>query len=178
MKINLNPGKLTFFFTVLFSFGFLISAQAQEKEISKNDLPKAVVSSFQKAYPHGVIKGASTEVENGKKYYEIESVEGKTRRDLLLLADGTITEIEETIPESELPSAVTKSLHKKFKSFNIERAEKVTSGKKVTYELAVESNDKDYEVVLNKSGKIVKTEKMNESGEKGESDENEENDND
>ena len=50
---------------------------AQEKKINKKELPQAVLNSFQKDYPNATIKAASIENENGKIYYEIESLEGR-----------------------------------------------------------------------------------------------------
>ncbi len=72
------------------------SSFAQEKKIDKNDLPKAVLNAFQKRYPNAAIKGTSIEKENGKTYYEIESIDGTRRRDLLYTKSGKVAEIEET----------------------------------------------------------------------------------
>ncbi len=153
---------------------------AQDKKITLNKVPAKVLASFHKAYPKAKIKGTSIEKENGHSYYEIESVEGMQHIDLLLTHSGKITEVEETIPESSLPNPVMKTLKAKFKGLKINKAERVTSGKKVTYELSIESNKKVHYVTLWPNGKFVKAESMkeNENGEKGEKGEKEENDND
>ncbi len=169
---------------VLLMLGFFVmptKSFAQEKEISKIQIPQNVLKVFHKTYPKAKIKGTGIETENGHKYFEIESVEGEKHIDLLITHSGKITEVEETIPTGELPSSALNNLKAKFKSFKIEKAEKVTNGKKLTYELAIESNHKDYEIVLNSTGKIMKTKMMskkienNESGENGETDENDNN---
>ncbi len=49
----------------------------RKRKLDKKDLPKEVFNSFQKSYPNATIKGASMENEEGKIYYEIESVDGK-----------------------------------------------------------------------------------------------------
>src|SRR5262245_41350907 len=82
------------------------SSLAQEKKISEQDLPVAVRAAFERSYPHAKVQGASQEVEKGKKLYEIESVDGTVRRDLLYMADGSIIEIEEDLAVSDLPDAV------------------------------------------------------------------------
>ncbi len=155
---------------------------AQDKKIDLKKVPAKVTASFHKAYPKAEIKGTSIEKENGHKYYEIESIQGEKHIDLLLTESGKIAEIEETISTDELPANSVKNLEKKYKGLKIKRTEKVTAGKKITYELAIESGDHNYEVVLNSSGKLMEKAKMQEkdekgeAGEKGESDESDDND--
>ncbi len=147
---------------------------AQDKKISLKKIPAEVLVSFHKAYPKAKITGTSIEKENGHSYYEIESMEGMQHIDLLLTHSGKITEVEETIPDNKLPAPVMKTLKAKFKGLKINKAERVTSGKKVTYELSIESNKKVHYVALWPNGKFVKSESMkeNEKGEKGEKEEN------
>ena len=153
---------------ILFSFvaaAFLLTAStnvfAQEKKISEKEVPAAVLSAFHKAYPKAEIKGLSTETEKGKKYFEVESIDGTVKRDLLFTPAGKIAEIEETVPSSELPKGSVQSIEKKIAGAKIERAEKVTSGTKVTYELSVTGKNGKFGVVLNKEGKIIKSSKAN-----------------
>ncbi|MDE3059182.1 MAG: PepSY-like domain-containing protein [Bacteroidota bacterium] len=138
---------------------------AQEKKISEKELPAAVLSSFHKAYPKAEITGASTETEKGKKYFEIESMDGSVRRDLLFTSAGTIAEIEETIPSSELPGGALQAIEKKISGAKVNRAEKVISGSRVSYELSVTGTNGKYGVILNKDGKIIKSRKMKSSEE-------------
>ena len=176
---TLKTSNIITFLTVIILFSVSLNF-AQDKKIDLKKVPAKVLASFHKAYPKAEIKGTSIETENHHKYYEIESVEGMKHIDLLFLSSGKIAEVEETIPDNELPAPVMKSLNAKFKGLKINKAEKVTSGKKVTYELAIESNKKEHYVTLWPNGKFVKSESMkeNEKGEKGEKGEGEENDND
>ena len=96
---------------------------AQEKKINRKDVPSAVLNSFHKVYPKAEIKGTSTETENGHKYYEIESVQGKKHVDLLLTENGKISEVEETISADELPADAVKNLEKKYKGLKIKSRE-------------------------------------------------------
>jgi uncharacterized membrane protein YkoI len=141
-------------------------AKAQgEKTLAVKDLPAAVTASFHKAYPHAKIRGASTEQENGKTYYEVESVDGKVKRDLLYLVDGTCVEIEETIAARALPAAVSKSLMQEFPKAKILKAEKKTKDQTLTYELAIQSGKDRWEVAFDPAGKVVeKTKKEKKSG--------------
>ena len=154
--------------TALAGFAILFSAPnagAQEKKITAKDLPAAVWTAFQKAYPRAEIRGVSEEKgEDGKMEYEIESVEGKTGRDVAYRADGKVIEIEETCV---LPDAVRKALDLKYPKGKIEKSEKITRGAKVEYEAVVEVGEVKNEVVLDQTGKILKAENMTEDEEKG-----------
>ncbi len=159
---------LTFFVFSIFLIGTHSGTFAQDKKISKENVPQAVLNSFHKTYPKAVIKGMSTETEKGRTYFEIESIDGKINRDLLYTAAGNVAEIEETIPSSELPKMSMQLIEQKFPGAKIEKAERNTSGSKVTYELNVTSKKGKFEVVLNKEGKIIKSQKA--SAEEGDGD--------
>ncbi|MCL5029690.1 MAG: PepSY-like domain-containing protein [Bacteroidetes bacterium] len=148
------------FIVVAFSFSVNSNVFAQEKKISEKEVPAAVLNAFHKAYPKAEIKGLSTETEKGKKYFEVESIEGTKHIDLLITKTGNITEIEETIPTDQIPGSVMKTLEAKFKGLKIEKAEKVTNGAVSNYELVIESKAGKHEVKLNAAGKLLKSEKI------------------
>jgi hypothetical protein len=160
---------ITVCLTALAGFSILFSASsvgAQEKKITQKDLPPAVLAAFEKTYPKAEIKGVSEEKgEDGKMEYEIESIEGKTARDVAYLADGKVIEIEETCV---LPDAVRQALDQKYPKGKIVKAEKITRGSKVEYEAVVAAEGKKSEVVLDPAGKVLKVEKKSEEEEKGE----------
>ncbi len=176
--------KVFFVSISILSFLFLstISLLAQEKKIDIKDLPKAVTESFHKSYPKAEIKGAATEKENGNTYYEVESIEGDQQRDILYKKDGTVAEIEENISNANIPDFVKTSVMKKYSNGKIKKAEKLTKGSKVSYEVVVEHDGKKSEVALDAKGNIEKMDKMkkeNKEKEGAEKDEeNEDNDND
>ncbi len=151
--------------TSIFALLFITASFAQEKKIDKKDLPKAVLTSFQKSYPNAEIKGTSIEKEHGKTYYEIESMEGSQRRDLLYTKDGKVAEIEEAMASNDVPDFIKSSVMKKYPNCEISKAEKVTSGKKTNYELVVKQGNKKHEVVLDSKGNIQKMKKKNEEKE-------------
>jgi len=131
-----------------------------EKNLLPKQLPAAVQAAFHKAYPSAKIKGASSEVENGKTLYEIESLDGKINRDLLYSEDGSIVEIEETISLKAVPDEVSKALKTETGKGKVQKAEKLTKGETVQYEFVISSGKDRREVVIDPSGKIVKTTMM------------------
>jgi cyanate lyase len=156
-------------------FGVSTNASAEgKKKFTKKDLPSAVVSAFEKAYPKATIEGVSKEKENNTTYYEIESIDGTTKRDLLYAADGTIAEIEESIEAKDVPEAVAKTLKSDYGKYTIEKSEKVMHGSDTKYEFVVKKGKNRSEIVLHGSGKVVKTEKKGVSKEKDEENEKEE----
>lgn len=178
----MNKSRFFLFTTSVFVMAMLICttviANAQsEQKIKAKDLPGAITAAFQKAYPNAKIKGTSKEVENGKTMYEVESVDGKINRDLLYNADGTCAEIEETIPVKALPGGVADALKKGFPKGKVMKAEKLTKGETVQYELVVQSGKEKHEVVFDAKGAIVKDTKMKAKA-KEEKEEKEENEKD
>ena len=149
------------------------SARAGEKKIFKKQIPAAVLTAFQTAYPNATIKGQSVETENGKKFYEIESVDGKTKRDLLYTPDGKAVEVEESLDISTLPDVMISTISKEYPKGKIIRGEKVTATS-VTYEFQVKVGKKTKEIVLDPSGKLLKGGKKD--AEKEEKDEEKEDD--
>jgi hypothetical protein len=144
---------------------------AQEKKISKKDVPPAVLAAFEKAYPHAKIRGTSTEVENGKTYFEIESVDGIQARDILYLADGTLTEIEEVVSPGTLPAPVKTAVVKEFARAKIAKAEKTTKGTEVSYEVHVSLGSKTGSIVVDPSGKVLEKNPLKAKKEKAEKEE-------
>jgi uncharacterized membrane protein YkoI len=157
--------------------GYSTNLQAQtEKKMSVKDLPAAVKNSFEKSYPNAKIKGVSKEEENGKTYYEVESVDGKMNRDLLYTPEGVAYEIEETIAAKALPQTVTDALKKEFTKYTVSKAEKTTKGTSIQYDVAVKSGKKTYEVSIDPAGKVLSKKEMKAEKEKGEKEEDEDKD--
>ena len=128
---------------------------AQEKKIDRKDVPPPVLTAFEKAYPHAKIRGTSTEVEKGKTYFEIESMDGTQARDILYLADGTVAEIEEAVAVGALPGAVKTAIDREFPKAKIAKAEKTTRGTEVSYEVHVSLGSKKGSAVVDASGKVL-----------------------
>ena len=165
---------LAFAVTATLIFCLTVPANAQgEKKIKAKDLPAAVASAFQKAYPLAKIKGTSTETENGKTMYEVESIDGKINRDLLYAADGTCIEIEETVAVKDLPADVAAGLKKGFPQGKVTKAEKLIKGETVQYEMVIQKGKEKHEVVFDTKGAIVKDTKITSKAKSKEKEEDE-----
>jgi hypothetical protein len=106
-----------------------------ERTLRRDEVPAAVLSAFSKAWPAATVVAFAEETKDGKTYFEIESRDGKVARDVLLAPDGSIVEVEEVVPVATLPAAVVEAVHALGPHVVIQKAERVTRGKVVTYSL-------------------------------------------
>lgn len=100
-------------------------------------LPAAVLSAFRQAYPTAEIKNVVQEREHGKTVWEVESLDAGLGRDLVFDATGTVLELEEEVPAMQVPAAVSAAAAAKYPKATISKAEKVTVGPSITYELTL-----------------------------------------
>lgn len=132
----------------------------QEQILKRKDVPASILHSFDQSYPAATIKGYSKEVEKGKTFYEIESVEGSLHRDILYAADGTVVSIEESLPYADFPKPVRDAIGKEYPQAKIQISERVTKGQTIEYEVVLRVGKTKVEVVCEPGGKILKKEKL------------------
>lgn len=126
-----------------------------------------MLNAFESAFPNAKIKGQAIETEKGKKFYEIESMDGSVARDLLYTPEGKVHEIEETADPTVLPDNLKNTFAKEYPKGKIVKAEKVTTDDTlVTYEVKVRVGKKLKSVVFDGTGNLIKSSKK--SGEKEE----------
>jgi hypothetical protein len=138
----------------------IISANSQaiagDKKITKKDVPVAVLKAFTDAYPKAKVIAYAKEIEKGETFYELETVDGSLRRDLLYKADGTVAEVEEILAPKTLPAAIAKTIMTEMPKAKIISGEKTTRGTDVWFEVVVASGKEKVRVFLNADGKIQK----------------------
>src|SRR5437660_4990868 len=130
---------MTFKKVMLMAIGLLLvslSASAQESKIREKDVPQAVIAAFKSTYPNATVRGYAKERENGKLFYEIESKDGDTMRDLLYNPDGTVAEIEETVAATDLPAAAQQLIHSKYPKAPMNKAARVTIASKSSFDVS------------------------------------------
>ena len=132
------------------------SAFAQDVKLKRAQVPRAVLAAFKAAYPQATIHGYGREKENGKVYYEVESVEGQTTRDVLYNRDGTVAEIEESVPTSDLPADAQEALRAKYPGSVVTKVEKITRGDVTEYEAHAKIGKKNVSMEFDASGKPLK----------------------
>lgn len=133
-----------------------LAVAGQEKRITEKNVPAAVMTAFRSAYPQATIKGFAREKENGEVFYEIESVENKMSRDILYHADGTVAEIEETIAAGDLTPEVQQAIQKKYPGAAVVKAERVTKGDKIAYEVIARHGKRRVSLEFDSGGNLLK----------------------
>jgi len=126
----------------------------QEKKITRKDLPAAVEKTVREQSAGATIKGFSTEVENGKKIYEVEMTLNGHGRDVSIDREGHVLEIEDEVPFASLPAEVQAGLKTAAGPATLGRIEALTKGGKlVAYESVVTSGGKRHEIQVGPDGK-------------------------
>ena len=138
---------------------FAGTSPSQELSLKKKDVPKAILNAFHTSYPKATIKGYAKETDQGNVSYEIESLEGKTHRDISYTADGSVVSIEESIAYSDLPETIRNAIKKGYPKAKVSTCEKVVEGGTTNFELVVQSGKQKQELVFKADGTLVKQEK-------------------
>jgi hypothetical protein len=139
-------------------FMFTVSANAQK--ITKKEVPSAVISAFENDYPNAKIKNFSKEERTGNTVYEIESVDGKTRRNIIYSTDGVTLDIEERIAPAKLPDSVKQAIDREYPESKVKSADRfIKVFQAIEYEVVIKQGKKTLEVVFDEKGNVLKTTK-------------------
>jgi hypothetical protein len=130
-----------------------LTAVAQEKKIERSALPSAVEKTIQVQSKGAIIKGFTTERENGKRTYEAEMTVNGRSRDIEIAEDGTLNEVEEEVVFGSLPAKVQSALMAKAAGAKITKVESLTKKNKlVAYEAAITKGMKKSEIQVGPDG--------------------------
>jgi hypothetical protein len=121
-------------------------------------LPAPILTAFRTSYPNATLKNAAKETEDGKTVWEVESIDNGLTRDLIYNPDGTVVEIEEETAIGNVPAAVTDAIKVKYPKATITKAEKMTVGQTINYELTLKGAAVA-SIELTPDGKVVPVKK-------------------
>jgi hypothetical protein len=149
---------ISYTLAILLIAGITSQAIAGDKKISKKDVPAAALKAFEATFPKVKVNTYIEETENGNTFFEFETVEGTTKRDILYKSDGTLVEVEEILTPETVPTEIGKAITAEMPKAKIMGGEKTTKGTDVTYEVKVTVGKKMGKIVLSADGKIIKKE--------------------
>jgi uncharacterized membrane protein YkoI len=147
--------------TVLVALPMILGqASAGEKELNKDQVPKAVIDAFEKDYSNAKPEFEEESFE-GKTAYEVEYKENGKEYALLYGYDGALLQKEEEIDSKSLPKTVAQAVKKAHPKAKIKEVEKLMKpdGTLTGYEVEIKTGGKEVELNLDTNGKILKTEK-------------------
>jgi len=133
--------------------GVVLAAGAQERKITRKELPAAVAATVDRETKGATIKGFTTERELGHTTYEAETVVNGHTRDIEIAQDGTLNEVEEEVSFASLPANVQQALRTKAKGGKITKVESLKKhGRLVAYEAGILRNGKHSEIQVGTDG--------------------------
>ncbi len=133
-----------------------LAVRADEEKVPLKDLPKAVADAVKKKFPKAKVVSASKEIEDKKTVYEVTIKDGAQNVQVTATPEGEITEVEKEIAAKDLPKEVTEALDEKYPKATIKKAEEVTKGKELSYEVLLVTKDKKtVEVKFDPKGKVL-----------------------
>jgi hypothetical protein len=126
---------------------------AQERKIKREQLPAPVEKTVARESQGATINGFATEIENGKRLYEVELTVDGHSKDISMDKNGNIVEVEAEVTMDSLPTAVQEGLRKAAGSGTIGKIESLTkNGKLVAYEAHVKTGTKRSEIQVGPNG--------------------------
>lgn len=145
--------RIFLYFIVVGIIVINVSISAQNK---KFNTPKTVTEAFSKTYPNGKILTISKEKVSGKIQYEVESMDGATRRDLIYDDKGNVLEFEEVVANNELPKIITDYISKNYSKAKLITAEKLFANNVMKYEIGMKQGKKKFSLTFDDKGQLEK----------------------
>ncbi|HNW51603.1 MAG TPA: PepSY-like domain-containing protein [Prolixibacteraceae bacterium] len=137
---------------------------AEEKKVT---VPEVVKKAFAAQYANATKVEWELEKEGE---FEAEFKLSKTEMSVVFDAAGNLIETETEIEESELPQAIKATLAKDFAGYKIDDAVKAEAKGVVTYEMEAKKEKKEFELVFDANGKLLKQEEEKEDNEENNND--------
>ena len=149
----MNLRSRIMFAALVIALATVSAAQAQEKKIKRAQLPPAVEKTVAAQSQGATIKGFSTEIEKGKRVYEIAMTVDGHGKDILIDTKGNVIEIEEEVAMDSLSQPVKDGLTKAAGTGTISKIESLTkNGTLVAYEAVVKRGAKHSEIQVGPNG--------------------------
>jgi len=137
---------------IIFCCG-LITAKSFAQKVTEAEVPQVVNDAFVAKF------SGATEIQWEKENateFEVEFTFNAKSYSANFTADGTWKETEYKIKSTELPSDVKSTITKEYVGYTISKAEVVESPSGSFYEVRLTKEDLKVELVIDKSGKIIK----------------------
>jgi uncharacterized membrane protein YkoI len=136
-----------------------VMVAADEEKIALDKVPAKIIAALKEKFPDAEFLNAAKEDEEGQLIYEINLNHQGQNYSIESKPDGTIVTIEKEIAVKELPEVVGKTLKDRFSRATVKKAEEVTKGDKISYEVAIamDRNGKPMraKVTFDSTGKVV-----------------------
>ncbi len=129
-----------------------LGASATAQDIAEDKLPQEVRNAFQARFT----SAESVEWETKGELYEADFKVGSRDHEVSIDKSGKITRHKEDFPKKQLPKAIQEQLSGEFKAFKLDDADKIEMDGKVFYEVDLDGEAEDREVLFTEDGKVEK----------------------
>lgn len=158
--------KITAIVSIVLMFAF--SGKAQDEKES-TEVPDPVKKAF---------KVEKTDVKDVKwekegDYFAAEFKENGVEKEVVYDAKGNVVSNETGMDTGSLMPSIKKYLEENYSDYEIEEAEKIEEKGKTSFEVEVEANDEEIELLFDSTGQFTKEEKEKEEDENDEEKEDE-----
>lgn len=151
--------KITKLVTAALSVTLATSLWADDQEVKFSELPAKVQTAASALLKGAKVTEVEIEKEDGKVEYEIEFIKDERETCIKLDATGKLLETETEIEIKEAPAPVQATIKKTMgEKGELEELEKVVVDGVVSYEAEIEIGEKEIEMLIDPSGKILKKE--------------------
>lgn len=136
----------------------MATVRADEEKLDLDKVPKVVMDAVKAKFPDAKLTGAAKEKDGDKIIYEVAFTFKDHKYEVELTPEGKFIAIDKQLDVKELPKEIVKALEDKYPKAKYNVIEEVTKDDKIAeYEVELTTADKkEFEVVLDPSGKIVK----------------------
>ena len=148
-NVTLNINNMKILISFLFAAGVISSASAQD--VPQNQVPSVVVNAFQTNFS----KAVDVEWEREGELYKCEFELGRIDHNVWLDQSGNVTKHKEEISRDDIPAAVMQKLKSDFKDYTVDDADKIETDGKVYFEVELDSDKGDREVLVASDGTIM-----------------------
>ena len=124
-----------------------------ETKVKMESLPATVQSAIRSQIKDATVLGITSEKENGKTTYEVETKVAGKGRDVTFDQKGAVVETEDEVALDSIPAAAKTALQKRAATGTITKVEKITEGSAVSYEAEIKTKaGKSVEAGVNADG--------------------------
>jgi hypothetical protein len=135
------------------------TCRGDEQKIPLAELPKVVLDAVKAKFPAAELKEAAKETERGKTTFEVSLKDKGAAVDVIVSAEGKITEIERALDVKDLPTKVRSAINAKYPKSTVKKAEEriefEDGEEERSHEVQLVTADgKTLEVVVDENGKV------------------------
>lgn len=136
----------------------LLSSAITAQNIENSSVPDQIVATFNTAF----LNPADVKWEMDYDNYKAKFEKSKVETIVTYNKDGKWLMTETPVTHKSLPAAVKSCLTKQFDIYKENDIEKVSTPEGVSYEIDLEYNQMNYEVVISENGELIKKDQVRE----------------